>query len=131
MVGFEWYIPIFENLIEKYLYWLLQKFESKENSNFGRTFQDTQFSWRISASSLRIESRWESALLEMSLVRRVRQKSQKLGVESSPSSRGRRGGGGGRNKMKAVEGDGLRDEGGVGEDGEVEKESRREQSGTK
>lgn len=36
-----------------------------------------------------------------------------------------------RNKMKAVEGGGLRDEGGVGRDGKVEKESRREQSGTK
>jgi len=33
--------------------------------------------------------------------------------------------------MKAVEGGGLRDEGGVGEDGRVESESRREQSGTK
>lgn len=69
--------------------------------------------------------------MEMSLVRRVRQKSQKLEVESSPSSRGRGLQGGKRNKMKAVEGGGLRDEGGVGEDGEIEEDSRREQSGTK
>jgi len=63
----------------------------------------------------------------MSLVRRVRQKSQKLGgrklAKQSRSERRRRGGG--RNKMKAVEGE-LRDEGGVGGDEEVEKESRRE-----
>lgn len=36
-----------------------------------------------------------------------------------------------RNKMKAVEGGGLRDEESIGGDGDVEKQSRREQSGTK
>lgn len=67
--------------------------------------------------------------MEMSLVRRVRQKSQKLGgrklAKQSRSERKR------RNKMKAVEGGGLRGERGVGRDGEIEKKSRREQSGTK
>lgn len=56
-----------------------EKFERRENSNFSDMHLEAHSSWRISASSSGIESRWESVLLEMSLVRRVRQKSQELG----------------------------------------------------
>lgn len=52
---------------------------------------------------------------------------RKLAKQSRSGRRRRRR----RNKMKAVEGGGLRDEESVGGDGDVEKQSRREQSGTK